>query len=107
MSRLIASTVLVLPLLLVARMPPAQADRPEERWNREAAAKYLDQRMDIWFERGEKLKTGGVQTTCVSCHTVIPYALARPALRRAMHVNEPVPARGQARRRNVAPGSSV
>jgi hypothetical protein len=47
--------------------------------------------MDIWFEHGQKLQTGSGQTTCVSCHTVIPYALARPALRRAMHVKELTP----------------
>ena len=92
MRRLIASAVLLLPLVLVARISPAQANRSDGGgWNREAAAKYLDQRMDIWFERGEKLKTGAAQTTCVSCHTVIPYALARPALRRAMHVTELTP----------------
>ena len=93
MNRLIASTVLVLlPLLLVARISPAQANRDGgSAWNREAAAKYLDQRMDTWFEKGEKLQTGTAQTTCVSCHTVIPYALARPALRRAMHVTELTP----------------
>ena len=92
MRRLIASAVLLLPLLLVARISPAQANRSDgSAWNREAAAKYLDQRMDVWFENGEKLQTGAARTTCVSCHTVIPYALARPALRRAMHVNEPTP----------------
>lgn len=93
MSRLIASTVLVLlPWLLVARISPAQPNRADgSMWNREAAARYLDQRMDTWFEKGEKLQTGPAQTTCVSCHTVIPYALARPALRRAMQVNERTP----------------
>jgi len=92
MSRLIAPILLVLPALLVARMPPAQANRiGAGTWNREAAALYLDQRMDTWFEKGQKLQTGTGQTTCVSCHTVIPYALARPALRRAMHVTEPTP----------------
>jgi len=47
--------------------------------------------MDEWFVGGDKLRTGESQTTCVSCHTVIPYALARPALRRAMHVAAPTP----------------
>lgn len=60
-------------------------------WNREAAAAYLDQRMDEWFAKADTLRTGEGQTTCVSCHTVIPYALARPALRRAMHVDAPTP----------------
>jgi hypothetical protein len=63
----------------------------DSSWNREAAAKYLDRWMDIWFTNGEQLQTGAARTTCVSCHTVIPYALARPALRRAMQVNEPTP----------------
>src|SRR5215510_8372937 len=60
-------------------------------WNREAAAKYLDERMDAWFANGKKLRTGDGQTTCVSCHTMLPYALARPALRRAMHVTTAAP----------------
>jgi hypothetical protein len=60
-------------------------------WNREGAAKYLDERMDVWFATTKKLQTGQGKTTCVSCHTVIPYALARPALRRAMHVRTPTP----------------
>ena len=58
-------------------------------WNRVAAAAYLDQRMDEWFARAEKLRTGEGRTTCVSCHTVIPYALARPALRRTKNGKAP------------------
>jgi squalene-hopene/tetraprenyl-beta-curcumene cyclase len=77
-------------LLTPCRTAFAQERRGVSRdWNREAAAAYLDQRMDEWFAGGEKLRTGGSQTTCVSCHTVIPYALARPALRRAMQVAAP------------------
>jgi len=92
MSRLIASTLLVVTLSLVGGTSPAQEHRAGAgAWNREAAAKYLDQRMDTWFEKGQKLQTGAGQTTCVSCHTVIPYALARPALRRAMRASEPTP----------------
>jgi len=60
-------------------------------WNREAAAAYLDRRMDEWFAKADTLRTGEGQTACVSCHTVVPYALARPALRRAMHVDAPTP----------------
>jgi squalene-hopene/tetraprenyl-beta-curcumene cyclase len=52
-------------------------------WKSEQAAKYLDEREKAWFEyapanRGEA-KT---QSTCVSCHSVLPYALGRPALRK-------------------------
>ncbi len=60
-------------------------------WNLEGAARYLDERMDAWFANAKKLRTGEGETTCVSCHTVVPYALARPALRRAMHVSTATP----------------
>jgi len=60
-------------------------------WNRDGAATYLDQRMNAWSARGKKLRTGQGQATCVSCHTALPYALARPSLRRAMHVRTPTP----------------
>src|SRR5213593_981080 len=60
-------------------------------WDREGAAKYLDERMDAWFANAKKLRTGQGETTCVSCHTVVPYALSRPALRRAMHVSTRTP----------------
>jgi squalene-hopene/tetraprenyl-beta-curcumene cyclase len=56
-------------------------------WDPAAAAAYLDARMDLWFANGTKLKTGDSQTACVSCHAGLAYALARPALRRAMHVD--------------------
>jgi squalene-hopene/tetraprenyl-beta-curcumene cyclase len=61
---------------------PSQAR--DRGWDQEAAAKYLDDRMDLWFASGKKLRTGESKTTCVSCHTTVPYVLARPALRRAM-----------------------
>src|SRR6266566_694499 len=60
-------------------------------WDREGAAKYLDERMDAWFANAKKLRTGQGVTTCVSCHTVVPYALSRPVLRRAMHVSTRTP----------------
>jgi squalene-hopene/tetraprenyl-beta-curcumene cyclase len=60
-------------------------------WDREGAARYLDERMDVWFAKAKQLRTGQAQTTCVSCHTTVPYALARPALRRAMQVRTATP----------------
>src|SRR2546428_12529727 len=64
-------------------------------WDREGAAKYLDERMDAWFANAKKLRTGQGVTTCVSCHTVVPYALSRPVLRRAMHVSTRTPQEGR------------
>ena len=55
------------------------------------AARYLDDRIDIWFVKAKKLRTGDIKTSCISCHTVVPYALARPALRKAAEVNAPAP----------------
>ncbi len=37
--------------------------------------------MDIWWTKAKVLRTGDGQTRCVSCHTAVPYALARPFLR--------------------------
>src|SRR5512140_887061 len=60
-------------------------------WDPQAAAKYLDDRMDLWFAKANKLQTGAEKTTCVSCHITVPYVLARPALRRVMGVSQPTP----------------
>jgi squalene-hopene/tetraprenyl-beta-curcumene cyclase len=60
-------------------------------WDQQAAAKYLDDRMDLWFEKAKKLQTGRGNTSCVSCHTVVPYVLARPVLRKATGVSKPTP----------------
>jgi hypothetical protein len=51
---------------------------PTAVWNRQAAASYLDSR-EIWWQAWPRAqKDHG--TLCISCHTVVPYALARPAL---------------------------
>ena len=50
------------------------------RWNRQAAASYLDSR-EVWWQAWPRAqKDHG--TICISCHTTLPYALARPVLRR-------------------------
>jgi len=48
-------------------------------WNPHAAADYLDQR-EIWWQSWTEAKEDR-GTICISCHTVVPYALARPMLR--------------------------
>ena len=65
--------------LLAARRQSAPARSPA--WNPRAAAAYLDGRMDWWLTWPTAQRDHG--TSCVSCHTVLPYALARPALRGA------------------------
>jgi squalene-hopene/tetraprenyl-beta-curcumene cyclase len=47
-------------------------------WNSRAAAAYLDGRADWWVHWPTAARDH--DTTCVSCHTAMPYALARTAL---------------------------
>src|SRR5208282_516272 len=51
-------------------------------WSSKAAASYLDERMVWWM--GWDVAARDHNTFCVSCHTVVPYAMARPALRAAI-----------------------
>jgi squalene-hopene/tetraprenyl-beta-curcumene cyclase len=62
-------------LLVTAQQRPASTPS----WNRRAAAAYLDARMDWWLRWPNAARDHG--TACVSCHTAVPYALARPVLR--------------------------
>jgi len=59
---------------------PAVAGASE--WDQEAAAAYLDQRAGWWM--GWPRAARDHETFCVSCHTAVPYAMSRPALRRAL-----------------------
>ena len=56
---------------------PTAAGLPS--WNRQAAAAVLDQRLTWWESWPSAQRDRG--TFCVSCHTALPYALARPLLR--------------------------
>ena len=53
-------------------------DAAQPSWSPKAAAKYLDERAD-WYLNWPKAARGQ-QTVCISCHTAMPIALARPAL---------------------------
>jgi squalene-hopene/tetraprenyl-beta-curcumene cyclase len=56
--------------------PVAQAADPE--WKKESAIAYLDGRQTWWMKSDMAKQAMG--TTCVACHTGLPYALARPSL---------------------------
>lgn len=51
-------------------------------WSPSAAAQYLDKRA-AWWESWPKSQRDH-ETVCVSCHTIVPYALARPKLTAAL-----------------------
>jgi squalene-hopene/tetraprenyl-beta-curcumene cyclase len=59
-------------LVLCLIAPSALAGADTTSWKPEAAARYLDARQNTWFGYAK----------CISCHTGLPYALARPALQR-------------------------
>lgn len=50
-------------------------------WDATRAVAYLDSRETWWQSWGPAQKDHG--TICISCHTVLPYAMARPSLRQA------------------------
>jgi squalene-hopene/tetraprenyl-beta-curcumene cyclase len=71
-------------ILILALSPAVRAASPS--WNARAAAAYLDARQEWWQHWPNAARDH--ETQCVSCHTALPYALARPALRRALGERE-------------------
>jgi squalene-hopene/tetraprenyl-beta-curcumene cyclase len=59
------------------------------RWDPVLAAAYLDQRQSWWESWPKSARDHG--TVCVSCHTALPYALARPTLRTISHESDATP----------------
>lgn len=63
------------------------ATESSNSWSGKAAASYLDGRMEWWM--GWSTAARDHETFCVSCHTAVPYAMARPALRGALAESGP------------------
>jgi len=76
----IAAAVCGVAGLVLVRTETARAASPS--WNARAAVTYLDGRQ-AWWQQWPNAQRDH-DTACVSCHTALPYALARPALRRAL-----------------------
>src|ERR1051325_5538281 len=69
-----------------------QAAAVSETWDPRAAAAYLDAQQSWWLSWPTSARDH--ETSCLSCHTALPYALARPALRAALKQTEtPAPER--------------
>jgi squalene-hopene/tetraprenyl-beta-curcumene cyclase len=66
---------------------PRAANGAADAWSTKAAAKYLDQRAEWWATWPSAARDHA--TFCVSCHTALPYALGRPALRTDLGENGP------------------
>jgi len=76
--RIVLARIILLVVCVIAR-----AGEGSKGWSPDEAREYLDERQTAWFafssaDRGE----GATRTSCVSCHTVLPFALARPVLRK-------------------------
>jgi squalene-hopene/tetraprenyl-beta-curcumene cyclase len=70
-------------LLGIAVLPAIAGD-----WSPRLAADYLDERQKEWIAWP---RANGDAKPCISCHTGLPYLLARPALRKALGEKEPTP----------------
>jgi squalene-hopene/tetraprenyl-beta-curcumene cyclase len=66
---------------LLAQEPRSPA-ADSANWSGPAAAAYLDGRLSWWMSWPQAARDH--ETFCVSCHTVLPYAMVRPALRTAL-----------------------
>jgi squalene-hopene/tetraprenyl-beta-curcumene cyclase len=85
-GRILAVIALTWPGLNV----PAWGDDNPTDWRQAEARRYLDERAKAWFAFGDSSRgQAETQTNCVSCHTVSPYAMARPVLRKLTGANEP------------------
>ncbi|HKW57787.1 MAG TPA: hypothetical protein VJN42_10545 [Candidatus Acidoferrum sp.] len=62
--------------------PEANAADLPSRWDAKMAAAYLDERAAWWMSWPRAARDHG--TFCISCHTAVPYAMARSALRPAL-----------------------
>lgn len=86
MQRRLAAATLVIVCMAsadtVLAADEARTTSPAAAWDQQAATRYLDGRQ-VWWQSWEHAKRDH-GTICVSCHTQIPYALARPFLRGEM-----------------------
>src|SRR5437879_3545920 len=84
LGMVVLATCLVTGLLTAG---PPSGTPAANSWNRKAAAGYLDQRESWWAAWPTAARDH--ETFCVSCHTALPYALSRPALRAALAEGAP------------------
>lgn len=76
------------PLLLLACV--VGADDPPKTWDAQAAARIMDDRAAAWHDfKGADRGQGPDKVSCVSCHTMGPYLLARPSLRKTLGESGP------------------
>ena len=94
-------TVLSLAILLgsfacVYTASASAGENTPKVWDQAKAAVYLDARGDQWFNFGSSQRgTGANKSSCISCHSLLSYALARPVLRQIS--NDKLPTKWETR----------
>ena len=86
---IVGAALALITALATAGRPSATGPAPSS-WDARAAAAYLDGRAEWWTTWPNAARDRG--TYCMSCHTTLPYALARPELRTLLEEREPSPA---------------
>jgi hypothetical protein len=78
---------------LVAILTSAQSFGGEytpKQWDKHKAAEFLDRRGEDWFNFGAAHRgKGASKTACISCHSLLSYAVARPVLRQLSSEHSP------------------
>ena len=74
----VTAVSLVACTLATSRSPRTERTDKSPEWSPKAAAAYLDQREAWWSTWSVAARDHN--TYCVSCHTVLPYAMVRPGL---------------------------
>ena len=88
--RFAAPAAIAVSLAIATGLLAADRQTPRHRgvdFDARAAARYLDARITWW--RGWQNARRDHGTSCVSCHTAVPFALARPALRPVLGETQP------------------
>lgn len=88
--RQLLPAVLALALCSAFAVTRVSAAGSAPRWDPKAAASYLDARAEWWTTWPNAARDHG--TYCMSCHTTLPYAIARPELRHVLGERGPSPA---------------
>jgi squalene-hopene/tetraprenyl-beta-curcumene cyclase len=87
LNRIVAAAGLLAAAAVVVAAETPAAEGTGRGFDAKAAARYLDARADAWSVWPNAQRDRG--TFCISCHTTLPYALARPELREPLGERQP------------------
>ncbi len=84
---LLPPAALLIAVLVLQSAPSARMEAESAGWDPKAAAAYLDGRATWWTTWPNAARDRG--TYCMSCHTMLPYALLHPAMRSLLNERAP------------------